>query len=869
MNRTLVLLTSLLTTNVFAAESQSRFIEEIIVTGDKIEKSAQDTPIAISAFDDDAIEDFSIDDAEDLAIFVPSFSRTEFDFTIRGIGRHYRSQGGSPGVSLYQNGIYIEDAFLVGIKGNQYDVEQIEVLRGPQGTLFGQHAIAGAVSYINKKPTSELSGELETVFGDHNTEELYGFVSGPIISNKLNARLTANKIRQSGDRSSKAVPGQRAVSDTGALSEEAVALTLDFFPTDTIELTLRGSHREFDNIPRAQVHIGEGDRGQRFRYSDVCYPQGSQCFSEPVQLLYNFPAQNSAANQRIPISGNGFGDDLDNEAWLDYKPIEQGRMSLYSIDAKWHFNYDQLTLRYLGGSGGYEYLLDRPWSAPGGRNHCLPPRCEIGVGGEQYREDHFVVDIGFDHQSHELQFISNFDGSVNFVAGLYYYKSDQSMELDWFDRALFGSYTDEPQNSEIERFFGTPTFPGWHNNGVGSVETSGFVGSYAGAPNGTYLWQKGYLETTSVSTYGRLGIALSDKLRLTLGGRWSKDRRENEMRLWSVFEFEAFPLELFNALLTTDPVTNEYNGDAFRVLGARGTYQGGAADSHSWVESTWRVNLDWQPQDEVLYYVTLSTGYRPGGFVLGPSYQTPFAEEKLEAFEVGAKLDLWGQRLRLNLAAYIYNYENQQISAVQPVSCSLVSSFVFDSCEGSVNLETTLNVPESRIAGFEIETIFSLTPVLNIGGTISYMDTEVRDDWIISTENNDLADTFEARDINLKGQELVRAPEKKATLWANYNVPLGNRGKIDFMTIYGYTGVQHQEILNLPINKAPSFDRWDFRATWTSVDRRYRVSAFVNNVEDELGIISIETLQNTGRRATTTSPRTWGIQFKARFGAWE
>ena len=147
------------------------------------------------------------------------------------------------------------------------------------------------------------------------------------------------------------------------------------------------------------------------------------------------------------------------------------------------------------------------------------------------------------------------------------------------------------------------------------------------------------------------------------------------------------------------------------------------------------------------------------------------------------------------------------------------------------------------------------------------MNTEVTDDWIISKENNDLADSFEDIDVNAKGFDLTRSPRHRFTLWFNYAWPLGDAGMVDFMSLYAYTDEQYHDVLNIPINQAPSFERWDARVSWHSPTKKYRVAAFVNNITNELGIEDQNTGPIFGRHASTSAPRSWGVQLQMQFGA--
>ena len=103
----------------------------------------------------------------------------------------------------------------------------------------------------------------------------------------------------------------------------------------------------------------------------------------------------------------------------------------------------------------------------------------------------------------------------------------------------------------------------------------------------------------------------------------------------------------------------------------------------------------------------------------------------------------------------------------------------------------------------------------------------------------------------------------------NYTLPLGRRGVVNFLTSYAYTDKQYSDILTDRINEAPAYERWDFRVTWDSPTEKYRLSAYVKNIRDELGIIQIRAPNyNALRTADTTRPRSWGLEFRMRFGAW-
>ncbi len=126
------------------------------------------------------LEDFGIRNAEDLQNMIPAAVIQPYDMAIRGIGRNFRNLGGDPGIATYANSVYSEDFGIASSEGGLFDIERVEVLRGPQGTLYGRNAIGGAVNFINKKPTDEFEGQARVITGSDGLQEEYGMLSGPI-----------------------------------------------------------------------------------------------------------------------------------------------------------------------------------------------------------------------------------------------------------------------------------------------------------------------------------------------------------------------------------------------------------------------------------------------------------------------------------------------------------------------------------------------------------------------------------------------------------------------------------------------------------------------------------------------------------------
>ncbi len=221
-----------------APKSDRRQIEEVVVTAERKEASISDTSISITAFTGQMLEDFGIRNAEDLQNMIPAAVIQPYDMAIRGIGRNFRNLGGDPGIATYANSVYSEDFGIASSEGGLFDIERVEVLRGPQGTLYGRNAIGGAVNFINKKPTNEFEGEAKVITGSDGLQEEYGMLSGPVIEGILAARITGVKRQRDG-----AIKDLSGNQDPDNFGDENYSLALQWTPNDDITWLIRGNER--------------------------------------------------------------------------------------------------------------------------------------------------------------------------------------------------------------------------------------------------------------------------------------------------------------------------------------------------------------------------------------------------------------------------------------------------------------------------------------------------------------------------------------------------------------------------------------------------------------------------------------------------
>ena len=389
--------------------SEQRRIEEMVIYGERVESTVSDTSIAITAMDEDFLRDMGMQGPNEMVNFIPATTRTDWDIKIRGIGRNFRGLGGDPGVGTYYNGIYSPDFGIAATEGGLYDIRRIEVLRGPQGTLYGRNSIGGVVNYVTNQPNHEgFEANVRAMLGEYNTNEWFGLVSGPITDN-LAYRMTGVK-RLRGP----AVEGLAGSEDIEDLNDQNFALILEWTPIDSMTFNLRVndrraySKRNFGNgghgiagegpcigqhpinsdsacDPRYRVsrdtnHYATGfrpvDQAWADRYGDLADdPRGAVAWIHPTtgETFYGsynrpgvddtsvrwpfMPSQNynSPSVARYDIGGADAPDIVglttgDNREEFDH---QQG-----SLVVDWDIS-DRLSLKYLGSYNSFAYWFNR------------------------------------------------------------------------------------------------------------------------------------------------------------------------------------------------------------------------------------------------------------------------------------------------------------------------------------------------------------------------------------------------------------------------------------------------------------------------------------------------------------------------------
>lgn len=713
---------TLLTWSGVPLAQEKPLIEEIIVTAQRMEESAGSVPIALNAFNDAMIEDRQIVALGDLQIFSPNLNYTttntaQMAFSVRGVGTLVSNEAES-GISLHTN--------EVPLPPNQppieiFDVERIEVLRGPQGTLYGRNATGGVINIVTAKPNFDaFTGYLDAEAGQHNLLRLRGALNVP-VNDSLAFRVAGLSLDRDGYTDNLAggqVPG---ISDEidgrdlyGLRASAAWRITERMEATLVYERFDEDDDRAFThNVLCKTALVGANITG--------CEPgefslEPANPSSSVLALTYALRGV-TALGARDAETGLVYRYPRPNitnlrDVHIDHEPAYELEQDSWQLKLKHEFNWGEVTL-----SGGYQewsrvstvdddnsvgHELSPIPDAPGGVYPVSAvPRSVDGVSGDTCNVDAGQLGLEggcvlnanltraysysdwVDEQeqwSAEIKLRTTLDGRVNFAGGVNY----QSSQSDSLISTLSNEYDFANQIgglSDVGLFLRDPS-PAF------------IFFSYPGA-----IILETAIEFDSVSAFAELYADLSEDVKLTLGLRYNRDEKDIADRVIGAGALDLNSPGGANGALGPDPVWVRFDAllDPTVLDTLRGFYDvppdadpftallqipivpqineqrliTGTPTKQTWDAWTGRAVLSWHPTPELMVYGSFSRGYKPGGFNPGTTFFQPLSvveaavtydREDVNAFEVGAKGLLLQDSLSVRVAGFFNDYDALQLA---------------------------------------------------------------------------------------------------------------------------------------------------------------------------------------------------------------
>ena len=716
-------------------------IKDIVVTAQRQSESLQSVPIAVSAFTAEALDKQQIKNASDLQLTLPNvtFSKGNFtgsSFTIRGIGDLCVGNSCDSATAIHVNGTPLLGTRL--FETEYFDLERIEVLRGPQGTLFGRNATAGVVNFITAKP--DLSGfhaAAEGEYGSFNTIKGKGMINLP-IGETLAVRVAGTYLKRDGYSTN-----LFDNSKVDGRDQYAIRGSIRWQPTDTTTVDLMGYYfREKDNRARIQKQVCQRDPtgvlgclpnrlefGATNNNSTFVGTLASREFlsfqgipaSFGLNSLYGPDSNSTFVNPanvrqvRTDFNPEYFTDEQQYQARIEQ---EFGAMKLQvtglyqktRVDSRQDYNLNVAsragyapalnTLAFFAGGGAGAALT--PYFAPiaaalipGGPNGqlCVSDTETTGTGAFGGHKRCSDVTAEYDRSnsknrsfSAEAILTSKFDGPLNFLLGGIYVDS-KTTEGDYYVNAFGIDY--------VTGVLGSFTALG-----------AGLPPAYLGTP----FFRNNALATT-LKSYGIFGEAyydITDKLKLTAGIRYNNDEKFSSAR--STLASFLVPYSATSAFAS--PFVGSFDADPGRP-GNQLTQDRTVKFS----ELTGRAVLDYQISRNHLLYASFSRGYKSGGInpPLQPIFSVPdsFTPEFVNAVEIGSKNTFMNGKFRFNLTAFYYQYKSLQLSRI--VARTSVNDNV-----------------DANIYGLEAEGIIAPSRNLLVNLGFSYLHTKVSSDKFLS-----------------------------------------------------------------------------------------------------------------------------------------
>ncbi|HLZ77310.1 TonB-dependent receptor [Phenylobacterium sp.] len=864
-------------TNAVAATTNT--IEELVVTAEKREQNLQDVPIAISAFTDKQRDIVGIQSIQDMTNFTPGlqYSTSTDRVSLRGLGRLTNVLSADASVANYADGVY--ETFAVRAGASTLFTDRVEVLRGPQGTLYGRNSIAGALNIISKRPTEDWYAEARVGYANYEHSDVEFAVSGPTAIPGWKFRLAAQWEDQEQGWIKNTVPNR--ASEGNVLNTLYIEGQIEGKFGDNLEMWSKFGYTNWKNGaggPGSQSggwtpniysadpahpnqvlpNISAGNPNGGNGFNIIEFPQAS------TNINAGFGCSGLATNV---ISANGPGiagcvNASHSSPWLKNSPISyQVRLpNAYTVASHWTYHTPDFDVKYIVGGVRYWYHLNG--SVPNGSADS--PITQFTAGATT-----FYPQESFDYQerngfiSHELNLVSTTDKPLQWIVGAYYFDQNYTQPV---------STEEEPAQKQ---WFSVPPF------GVclsGTIPNATSVACPTGI--GRRFDNRPAVEDISYATYGQLTYKFDPTLTLTGGLRYSHDeKRGTESVRLLCFGLPAclsgLPPEIFAAPLDLTGVTTVVAGGT--GVGIDQIPQGvtggtsynpatGFATRHydaSWEAVTGTAKVDWQPDDNTLLYGSYSRGYRSGGFNIGIftvlSFK-PFSDkETVDAFEVGFKKN-WPNNLQTNVALYHYEYNNLQIpiTEIQGGSGALVST----------STTAFYNVPKSRSQGIELETIWQPIQDLQLIFNYSLIDAKVitgqavdivdptavqqgakpihtlaqcqaggaavAGDCATDDPTNGLPGGGFQRQQSLAGNDLPNAPRNKLAFAGNYTWRFA-AGSLTGNLSYSWRDKAYGTVFTRWYTEAPSWDQWDARAIWTSKDNHYELIGYIKNIFDKIG----------------------------------
>ncbi|EZP79322.1 TonB-dependent receptor [Novosphingobium resinovorum] len=757
---------------------------EIIVTANKRAQSLNDVPLSVSVASGDQLKARNITDVGDLAKVVPGFTYTESAFatpvyTLRGVGFYDTSIAAKPSVSVYVDEVPLP--FSIITRGATLDLQRVEVLKGPQGTLFGQNSTGGAINYIAAKPTDTFEAGATVGYERFNRFTAEGYISAP-ISDTLGVRVAA-RTDQGGAWQRSLTRPDDTIGDKRFTTGRVL---LDFKPTSTLkfELNLNG-------------YIDKSDESV-------------------AQYIALTPLANPARAGALDAAPRALDSARDADWTPDPRPRRDHSFWQASFRGDWEFAPD-ISLTSISAYSRYKH------------NQRIDPD---GVA----LNDYFYHTTGrINSFSQELRIGGKVGPDFNFIVGGNYSdeRTRQRDENSFLDATSAYQFTDTFAALGVTGF---PPFFGFVDQDKQDF-TSKAVFANADYTLGNFILHGGVRYTDAKTKFQ--GCTLDDG-----GGTLALGYQTvlNSIRVPAGLA----PITIAPGSCVSTDIPTLTPGLRTATLKENNV--------------SWRAGVDYKPSRDVLFYLSVSRGYKSGSFPLLAASDNaqfdPVTQESVTAYEAGFKLSVLDRTAQINGAVFYYDYRDKQLKGR-----SISNPDIFGP------LERLFNVPKSEIKGAEIQLDLRPTPGFNVSIGATYIDSKVRGSFV----NIDSYGT--TRDF--AGSAFPYTPKYQVVMDGQYEWALSDRlgaffgASLTFQSdTIGALGPQtsypYPELNSLKGLTILSYELLGLRTGLETEDKKYRLSLYVNNLTNSYYFTNATRITDTTVRYAGM-PRTYGVTLSAKY----
>ena len=687
-------------------------VEEITITARKREEGLQDAPLSVSAFSSATLDELTTSRIDDIGKFVPNLQigtggggSNSTRIQIRGVGNADPIVSRDPAVGIYIDGVYLSRA--QGSLLQVADLERVEVLRGPQGTLYGRNTIGGAINLVTKKPDEEYGADLSVRVGNYNLLETKTSVNIPLLPEKLMSRISFVTQTREG-YTHNLLDGERT-DDNKLLTSRAA---LRYLASDNVILDFAG-----DISKRHQ-----NGRGGQCRYDDN-QPAAVGVLRNGVGFASLPPLQNQ---------NNGFRDRCRNSTNLDefdYRSdinseLDEDTLGLAST-LTWDLEDTDMTVKWINAWRRQETSGESEFDFTETRFGRL--RDPSGDQSDQISSEFNLSGLGF-------------DGKFKWTTGLY-----GSREKSNSGKAV-ASVAADLSDYSFAQAAGLPA-------GIGTSGTPflNFLG-FNDALDIASFSEQNDIANNNFAAYGQATYDFTERISLTAGLRRLVERKQiktkrfsavgdpfapmpgqlqtgvgNDARLNGDTCFKAFQPGCANIVPLTPVGPDGLNNDMATLFPGvvEGRFQS-TDDTPLQVDTSERfdawtglVNLQYRLNDDAMIYGSFSNGYKSGGFngrlnPQEPSTQENFDPEKLDSYELGLKSAWFDNRLVANIALFYSQYDDIQQTILKSASDGSFASVV-------------RNAGEAVVRGAEVELRGAPLAGLDMGLNLGFTDADYRE----------------------------------------------------------------------------------------------------------------------------------------------